>query len=285
MNTEIIYFNESLKGLFGEKLEELSSGHSFTEGPVWKESEQSLYFTDFPKEHIYKWTEKDGTTLYTDKSNRAIGLALDNNENLISCESGFHRLAVLTANGSTPIISEYDGKRFNSINDAVVARDGSFLFTDPFSKALGVPSAQGFNGVYRFSKDTQEVKVICKDFSWPNGICLNADESILYVNDTGAQEIYKFEKDGNGEYTNKELFAVLNTSYGEGAPDGMKVDKNNNVWVTGPGGIWVLSSKGERLAILKTPQFAGNFCFGGTEIFITASTSVYRVALKKGLKI
>ena len=282
--TEILHFDENFKKVFfaSSILERVATGYSFVEGPVYKQTNATLYFTDFPNEKIHQWDFKNGASVYTEKGNRAIGLALDHKDNIISCESRFQRLAVVDEAGSYKIVDVCYGKKFNSINDVVVTKNGDMLFTDPFSKMLGVESEQGFNGVYWWHASRGEVTVVNKDFEWPNGLCLNSDESKLYVNDTGENRIYVLHKADDGNFSERKVFAEVNPSYGEGAPDGMKIDKFDNIWVTGPSGLWVFNPEGKRLAIIKVPEFVGNFCFGGKgrdEVFLTASSSVYRLKL------
>lgn len=264
---------------FDYTLEKISTGHTFTEGAVWRSSEKALYFTDFPKDCIYKWSQENGTELVTDKSNRAIGLTIDNDNNILVCESRNHRIAKLVESGSEAVVTQYNNKRFNSTNDVIVSKSGDIYFSDPFSKALEKPSDQGFNGVYSYNKKKDQVTVVYKDFDWPNGLCLNNDESVLYVNDTGKMQVYKFSRNMQGDYVDMKVFATLDKSLGDGAPDGMKVDKHDNLWVTGPTGIWVFDSQGNKLGILEIPEFCANFCFakiqGQNVIFATASTSVY----------
>jgi len=287
--TKILHFDEDFKEVFfaAPILERVAKGYSFVEGPVYKHAEERLYFTDFPNEKIHQWCFENGASLYTEKGNRAIGLALDHQGNIISCESRLQRLAVVDEAGSYKIVDAYDGKKFNSINDVIVAKNGDLFFTDPFSKMLGVACEQGFNGVYWWHASRDEVTVVSREFEWPNGLCLSLDESKLYVNDTGENRIYIFHKNSDGGFGKRKLFAEVDPSYGEGAPDGMKVDKFDNIWVTGPGGLWVFNPKGEKLAIIKVPEFVGNFCFGGKgrdEVFLAASSSIYRLKLAQVIK-
>ena len=281
--TEILHFNEEIKKIFfpAPILERIAKGYSL-EGPVYKTTEKTLYFTDFPNEKIHQWNPKNGAATYTEKANRAIGLTLDHHHNIVSAESRLQRITTIDATGSHTIVDKHDGKKFNSINDLIVAKNGDILFTDPFSKMLGIESEQGFNGVYWWHANRNEVTVINKDFDWPNGLCLSLDESKLYVNDTGEKRIYVLHRNEEGNFGKRKIFAEVDPNYGEGAPDGMKIDKFDNIWVTGPGGIWIFNPAGEKLAIIKVPEFVGNFCFGGTrrdEVFIAASSSIYRLKL------
>lgn len=290
MACEVIYFenDNQLRELFGEKptLEQLGTGYGFSEGPVWHGQQNRLYFTDFPNEAIHIWEPDRGASLYRGEAHRAIGLCLDNQGNVLACESRNQRVAMLNPAGSQAVVDSYDGKAFNSVNDVVVAKNGDILFSDPFSQALGKPSAQGFNGVYHYHSATGQVSVVSRTFAWPNGLCLSRDESRLYVNDTGEQQVYVFERLANGSYGNQQPLLTLDKSHGEGAPDGMKVDRHDNLWVTGPGGVWVFAVKDQAqakpLALVKMPEFAGNFCFGGPngdQVFFTASSSLYRLQL------
>jgi gluconolactonase len=282
---EVLYFGEEAKGIFQDnaKFECLGSGFGFSEGPIYRNEEACLYFTDFLNDKIFRWDEQSGVRLYRTASNRAIGLALDQKKQIISCESGRHRIAIIDGQKSHSVAELYQGKRFNSPNDVIVAKNGDIYFTDPLSLALGLPSAQGFNGVYRVL-GSGEVQLVDRDFNWPNGLALSMDETILYVNDTGENAIYSFQRESDGRYRRKKEFARLDETYGAGACDGMKVDRYGNVWVTGPAGLWVLNAAGKCIAILKCPEFVGNFCFGGNErkeLFITASSSLYRLKLAR----
>ncbi|MDR1971969.1 MAG: SMP-30/gluconolactonase/LRE family protein [Treponema sp.] len=262
----------------GTNLRQLTTGdYLFTEGPVWDSGEDCLYFTDFQKLTIWKWTEKSGAILYRENSNRAIGLSMDARGRIVSAESGAHRIAYADNQASIPIVSDFNGKQLNSPNDVVVSKEGYILFTDPYSDMLGGPRVLGFNGIFSVSPKG-ETRLVDDVFERPNGIALSPDESVLYVNDTKQQSIYAFSFGKDGKTSRIGLFAKVDESYGKGAVDGMKVDTLGNVYVTGPGGIWVFDSAGTPLAVLFIPEQAGNFCFGGRDaktIYITASTSVY----------
>lgn len=285
MQCKVTSFSEAASNLFPEmiSIEKIAEGYHFTEGPIWDSKKKCLYFTDFQKDRIYCWTKSDGAILYRDDAHRPIGLSMSADGRIISTESSMHRIAFANQDGSEAIAQTFQGKRFNSPNDVVVAPDGSIWFTDPYSTAMGAARELDVNGVFRIMQDGR-VLLASGRINRPNGIAFSPDGSVLYVNDTDLQQIFSFsvlsaDEMEKGEMT-PHVFAELDPSYGEGAPDGMKVDVLGNVWVTGPGGIWVLSPDGKPIAILHCPEFVGNFCFGGEEnqmLFITASTSVYQV--------
>jgi gluconolactonase len=144
---------------------------------------------------------------------------------------------------------------------------------------MGGPKVLGFNGIFSVSH-AGELSLIDDTFDRPNGIALSPDESILYVNDTKRQYIYAYSLGPDGKAASKRLFARVDPAYGEGVVDGMKVDAEGNVYVTGPAGMWAFDPDGNALAVLYLPEKVGNFCFGGKDskmLYITASSSVYEL--------
>jgi gluconolactonase len=142
---------------------------------------------------------------------------------------------------------------------------------------MGGPIELGFNGIF-FVDSQGTTRLIDDTLIRPNGITLSPDESTLYVNDTKQQSIFAYTLDKDRKVSKIGLFSQVDSSYGEGVVDGMKVDIEGNVYVTGPCGIWIMGSNGVPLGILCLPEKAGNFCFGGRDsktIYITASSSVY----------
>ena len=278
MEIKIEKFSSTADEIFPvNDLRRLCSGYLFSEGPVWDIKTDTLYFTDFQKFHIWQWTEKDGARMYRENSNRAIGLSMNAGGRIISAESKSHGIAYADHRNSEIIVNNFNGKPLNSPNDVVAARDGFIFFTDPHSKMMGEPSELGFNGIFSVNP-RGEISLVDDTFQWPNGLAFSPDESLLYVNDTKKQQIFAFSVDKNKTTRKTGLFAGVDTSYGGGAVDGMKVDIKGNVYVTGPAGIWVFSPDGSPLAVLYIPEIVGNLCFGGRDsrtLFITAGTSVY----------
>ncbi|GHT55472.1 hypothetical protein FACS1894109_02090 [Spirochaetia bacterium] len=265
----------------GGELRPLASGFRFTEGPVWDIKEDCLYFTDFQDHLILKWTEKDGQTLYRDHANRAIGLSMDADGRIVAAESFAHGIAYTDSEKSVPITGTFEGRQLNSPNDVVLARNGDIFFTDPYSSMMGGPKTIGFNGIFAVTPGG-ETRLIDDSFSRPNGIAFSPDEAILYVNDSDKQQIIAFAMGKNGAVSKTGVFAAVDPAYGPGVVDGMKVDTEGNVYVTGPGGIWVIAPDGSPAAILYVSEQVGNFCFGGRDsqtLFITASKSVYALPI------
>jgi gluconolactonase len=170
----------------------------------------------------------------------------------------------------------------NSPNDIIVARNGDIWFTDPIFGRVeyyGVPREPElpFRGVYRVGSNGAVVLLV-DDFDQPNGLCFSLDGTQLYVNDTARNHIRIFRIDPDGSLAGGDVFAET-TGEGEGGADGMKLDRAGNVYCCGPGGVHVFDPAGVCLGVIRTPEVAANFCFGGDDlrtIFVTASSSLYR---------
>ena len=268
-------------------VEQIATGCEFTEGPLWHATEQFLLFSDIPANKMRKWDADAGMTVFREPSGKSNGLTYDKGGHLIACEHANRRVSRTTADGQVlTIASHYQGKRLNSPNDVVVKSDGSIYFTDPpygLSAAYGVESEKelDFQGVYRLSPNGDTLMLLIDDFDRPNGICFSPDESILYINDTERMHVRAFDVQSDGTIANGRVFGEEEGDTGK--PDGMKADIHGNVYLTGPDGIWVFAPDGTHLGIILVPERSANLAWGGEgwkSLFITASTSVYRVECK-----
>jgi gluconolactonase len=271
------------------EVERLASGFEFTEGPLWNAEGGYLLFSDMPGDVMRCWWEASGEVEEVRKpSSKSNGLTYDSEGRLIACEHATSRVTRTEHDGTiTVLASHYKGKELNSPNDVVVKSDGTIYFTDPpFGRTadFGVerPQELDFQGVYMVAPDGGEPTLLADDFDAPNGLCFSPDESLLYVNDTERMHVRVFDVRSEGTIENGRVFVVEEDSeeLGEGAPDGMKADELGNVYCTGPGGIWVMSPEAEHLGIIRVPEKAANLNWGGfgwSMLYITASTSIYRV--------
>lgn len=267
--------------------ERLGSGCQFTEGPLWNAAAGYLLFSDIPANQIKRWRPESEITNFRSPSGSSNGLTYDKQGRLIACEHGNRRVSRTEADGTIiAIAAHYDGKRLNSPNDVVVKSDGSIYFTDPPYGIMadnGEIKGQelGFQGVYRLSADCRSLTLLADDFDRPNGLCFSSDESVLYVDDTARMHIRAFDLQPNGTLGNGRVFAE--ESGENGVPDGMKVDVLGNLYATGPGGVWIFDPSGKHLGVIKIPEITANLAWGGGDwksLFITASTSIYRVECK-----
>lgn len=261
--------------------EKLATGCKWSEGPVYVPEIETVYYTDFPDHIIYKWNEREGAGIFREDSGRAIGLAIDRQGRMLCAESATRGITRMERDGRFSVIaSVYDGKLLNSPNDVVVKSDGSVYFTDPFGGG-GNQFELSHAGVYRLDPETGETVLLCRS-ERPNGLAFSTDEKTFYIDDTNLQNVQAFDVKPDGTLDNARVFAQLDTAAGNGGADGMKVDIDGNLYITGPGGIWVYSPEGEKLALMRTPEIAANLCFGGKDgrtMYITAQSSLYALGM------
>jgi gluconolactonase len=270
-------------------LTEIGSGYVFSEGPVWSVADQCLYFSDIPGDKRFRWSESTGMELIMEPTFKGNGMAFDRERRLIVCEHVSSSVTRFHADGwRETVCFHHGGVYLNSPNDLVASmRDGSIYFTDPdygrWNDWIGSKREPllGFKGVFRVPHEGGEAQLVVHrdEFEQPNGLCFSPDESLMYVNDSPRAEVKVFDVADDGTLVNGR---ILMTDMGggtiaEGSVDGMECDEFGNVWVTGPGGVWVISPQGERLGVIETPEVCGSLCWGGPDLrtlFLTTSTTV-----------
>lgn len=273
------------------ELRKLGEGYQFTEGPVWIAARSCLEFVDIPSDVRWRWTEAGGMEVALAPMFKASGLALDAQGRLLACEGLSSCVARFVDGRREAIAYQYQGRYLNSPNDLCTRSDGSIYFTDPdygrWNDWIGQERSRdnlGFRGVFRIPPDGGELELAVDEgeFDQPNGICFSPDESLLYVNDSARCEIKVFEVTPGGSLRDGRLFAVgIGTGVpAEGNVDGMECDELGNVWVTGPGGVWVLTPTGDQLGTVETPEVCGSLAWGGEDmrsLFLMTTTSVHVV--------
>lgn len=270
-------------------LKRLTDGFKFAEGPVWNPWEKCLVFSDVIGDTRYRWNEESGLQVDKAPTNKGNGLAYDPDGNLIICEHATSSIVRERPDGTTETIaSHYGSKELNSPNDVVVAQDGALYFTDPVYgrwPGFGVEREQELDvqGVYRVPAGAGEIQLLADDFDQPNGLCFSPDMSLLYINDTPRAHVRVFDVLADGTLANGRIF-FENIGRGvieEGVPDGMKCDADGAVYVTGPKGVWVISTEGELLGTMEVPENVGNLAWGGDDwktLYLASSSSLYRIA-------
>ncbi len=286
MDLQIEEFDSKIREIIPEKamLEQVATGFGFTEGPIW--CGDYLLFSDIPGNRIIRLQMRSHgpeITTFRFPSGNSNGLTLDKSGRLIACEHSTRRVTRTEIDGSVRVLADsYRGKRLNSPNDVVVRSDGNIFFTDP-TFGLGNPpkwKEVPSNGVYRIALDG-ELVLLADDFNMPNGLAFSPDETVLYVNDTAQRHIRAFDVSPEGGIDNGRVLIEMKLPEA-GAPDGMKVDLQGNVYCTGPGGIWITEPGGKRLGRILMPELPSNFAWGDSDwktLYITARTSVYRLKL------
>lgn len=269
-------------------LEQLGTGFTFTEGPVWSPAGGYLIFSDMPGNIMRKWSPSGGIETFRQPSNMANGNFYDPQGRLVTCEHATSRVTRTEPDGDiTVLASHFQGKELNSPNDVVAKSDGAVYFTDPSfgrNEFFGVPREQELSvqGVYRIEPGTEGLRLLVSDFVQPNGLSFSVDESQLFVNDTMRGHIRVFDVREDGGLANSGIWAEV-TGEGDGVPDGLKVDSAGNVYCTGPGGIHVFALDATPLGVIHVPEVTSNFTWGGDDLrslFATASTSLYRTRVK-----
>lgn len=279
--------------------ERIVDGLNWLEGPAWNAADDSLLFSDIPANVIYRWHATDGLGIFLTPSGYhgearfkgrepgSNGLAFDAAGGLLICEHGNRRITRLDANGNRIVVADrYRGRRLNSPNDVIVAKNGDLYFTDP---PFGLPGTFGdpareldVTGVYRLSA-TGDLALLIDDIGAPNGIAMSPDESLLYVSDVDPQRsawlVYRFDEDRQAVDGRVLFDATQLSGPGKGAPDGIEVDAAGNVFGAGPGGVFVMSPAGELLGVIRFGVPTANLAWGddGTVLYITANDSVWRV--------
>jgi gluconolactonase len=277
------------------EVEQIGTGFTFTEGPIWNQSGRFLLFSDMPGDTRRRWDEQGGISEVAKPSNKGNGMTLDADGRLLVCEHSTSSVVRMdpdgTGSGREVLASHYQGKELNSPNDIIVHSSGAIYFSDPTygrMPGFGIERDQDldFQGVYRIPPGGGELTLLVDDFVQPNGLCFSPDESLLYINDTDRAHIRVFDVGGDGTISNGRVFAegigTGDLATGE-LVDGMKCDEQGDVWVTGPRGVWVFSPTGQHLGVVEIPENVGNIHWGGPDwswLFVPASTSVYRVKTK-----
>ncbi|WP_422930311.1 SMP-30/gluconolactonase/LRE family protein [Singulisphaera sp. PoT] len=281
-------------------LEKLAEGYNWSEGPVWDRRGGFLLFSDVPENIVFQWKEGQGVKTFLKPSGYtgtvarggepgSNGLVIDPQGHLILCQHGDRRVARLEADGKfTTLADRYDGKRFNSPNDAVIHSSGAIYFTDPPYGLLEGNKDRNkeipFNGVYRIAKDGK-VTLLTDVVAFPNGVAFSPDEKTLYVasSDPSKAIWMAFDVKEDGTLGKGRQFADVTSlvKTKKGLPDGLKVDKAGNLFASGPGGILIFAPDGTHLGTIDTGEATANCGWGedGSTLYITADMYIGRIRL------
>lgn len=283
----------------------IASGYEWTEGPLWLEGDKKLLFSDVPTNTIYQWTEEKGASIYLTPSGYtgeaprggepgSNGLTLDDEGNLLLCQHGDRRIAMMNtslaepASDFTTISDTYNGKRFNSPND-LVFRNYDIYFTDPaygLEKQMDDPKKElPFQGVYRIPAEGQ-VQLMIDSLTRPNGIGFSPDGKKMYVANSDSEKArwYEYSINDSLKITSGKIVwdATEQAKTEKGLPDGLKVDGQGNIFATGPGGIWIFSGDGKLLGKIKLEEATSNCALtaDGKTLFVTNDMLVLKIKLR-----
>ncbi|HTZ49060.1 MAG TPA: SMP-30/gluconolactonase/LRE family protein [Verrucomicrobiae bacterium] len=264
------------------KLQTLATGFGFTEGPVWDKA-GFVYVSDEEINKIYR-VYPDGHKQELIALGDPDGNTYDRSQNLIDCASVLRAIIRIAPDGTYKVLADrFEGKRFNSPNDVVIGPDGAIYFTDP---TLDLPQGEKqeipFQGVYRLDANG-EVRLLTKELSQPNGLAFAPDGKKFYVDDSEQRNIRVYDFQPDGTISNGRIFASEAGPKKGGVPDGMKLDRSGNLFVTGPEGLWVWSPDGTHLGTIVMPEQPANLAWGDPDygtLYITATKSVYKLRTK-----
>ena len=289
------------------QVENLAGGFSWTEGPLYVADGDYVIFSDIPANSVMKWKEGEGITTYlrpagytgdTSKGPKnepgSNGLILDKNGKLVLCQHGDRRVARMKGTLGEPkpqyetVADRYNGKRFNSPNDAVYHANGNLYLTDP---PYGLQDGEkdkarelDIHGVF-LVRPNGKVELVTSEFKWPNGIALTPDGKSLLVghSDPENKVWMKYDLNEKGLVANKSVFYKVGADEkSEGGPDGMKISKKGYLYASGPGGVWIFNPAGKPVARIYTGQATSNTALSADEkmLYMTCDDFFYRVRLK-----
>jgi gluconolactonase len=295
------------------QLEKVATGFTWAEGPVWVHGR--LMFADVSSNSIRSWTPGEGTSIFLQPSGYkgtapyggrepgSNGMTLDAHGRLTvagHAQRDVWRFESLDPHARVTILADtYQGKQLSSPNDLVYRADGSLYFTDPpyglRKQSDADPEKQlQVNGVYRIpnalsqkpgsAPARDQLELLVKDLPRPNGIAFSPDEKYLYVDNSEPEMFWmRYTVKPDGTLTDGKRFCDAGLYAKHGAPDGMKVDIEGNIYSAGPGGVWIFSGAGKHLGTIAIPEVVGNVAWGGADhrtLYIAATSSVYRIRLK-----
>jgi gluconolactonase len=282
------------------KIEKIAAGFLFTEGPVWSREERSLLFSDPDDNLIYRWTPDFTLSVFRPHSGYkgvdvgayhqpgSNGITIDKQGRLTIDEHGNRRVIRLEKNGSVTVMADrYEGKRFNSPNDLVYKSDGSLYFTDPpfgLPKVFDDPKKElPYSGVFRVT-EPGHAQLLTTDLTGPNGLAFSPDEKFFYVDDWDEKRkiVMRYAVQPDGTLADGRPFFDMGDAPEPEALDGMKIDQAGDLFVSGPGGVWILSPEGKHLGTLRVAELPANFAWGdddGRTLYMTARTNLYRIRL------
>ena len=298
----------------GTKVERITTGfNKWTEGPVWT-NEGTFLFAEIPANNIDEWIPGKGAHVFMHPSGYegsapfngpepgSNGMMMDADGRVTvagHARRNVWRLESVSPNAQITVLADtYQGKKLNSPNDLVYKSDGSLYFTDPpyglTTQGDNDPAKElQINGVYRIpaarqqkpgtQPDREKLQLVIKDLGRPNGIAFSPDEKFLYIAESGRKVWLRYRVQPDGSVSDGTLFLDPSSDKSPGGPDGIRVDEKGNLYGSGPGGVWVISPAGKHLGTIKVPEVVSNVAWGDKDrktLYITASTSVYRIRLK-----
>lgn len=296
-------------------LERLATGFGFAEGPLWIGDSKGghLLISDIPANVIYKLSRDGKASVFLERSGyRGVdlwrvgmpfnnlrdakdegfeqfnlsgsnGLARDRQGRLLIATWGGRSIDRIERDGRRTVLADrFEGKRLSGTNDLVVRNDGAVYFTDMFGGLLKLDKdpTRELERAGVFMLREGKVTRLVDDIAAPNGLAFSPDHRLMYVDGSNDRKVRRYEVRADGTLGDARVLIDLSAEPAPGITDGMKVDTRGNLWLTGPGGLWIVAPSGKPLGVIALPEAATNLAFGDADrktLFITSPTSVYTV--------
>ncbi len=262
------------QGLVDLKFERLAQGYRFTAGPAWSKELGYLIFSDTPSDRLLKWVPGNAIEVFRTDAHGPAGNAFDAQGRLYTCETRTRRVTRTDKNGKIEVVADaWEGKKLNAPSQIVASRNGNVYFTDPAFGEQSEHRELDFHGVYHIPVKGP-MTLVAKSAGRPRGIAISPNGRTLYVSNADEHNIRAWDLDRNGDAGNERVFVAKI----EGAPAGMAVDAQGNVWVAAKG-IMVYSPEGKQVRAIEMHDMVSGLALGEADfktLFLTARGVVFR---------
>jgi gluconolactonase len=260
----------------GARLEKLADGFAFTEGPT-SDEQGNIFFTDQPNDRIMEWSITGELSVFLQPSGRSNGLSFDNKGVLWACADEKNELwKIEHGKKVTQLPLKFQSNIINGPNDLWITAEGGIYFTDPYYQRpwwSHKTMPQDLQAVYYLAPDLKTLTRVTNDLVQPNGIVGTPDGKTLFVADLGGNKTWSYSINKDHTLSNKKLFCEMGS-------DGMTIDSEGNLYLTGKG-VTIFDKNGNQTGHIDVPEsWTANVCFGGKDmknLFITASKGLYRI--------
>ena len=274
----------------GTPVQFIADGFNGSEGPIGL-PDGTLLFTETRADRIVAVDANDGISSFLENSNGANGLALDGAGRLyaVQTKAGSMRVGIIhPAAAAATLADGVDGVPFNRPNDLVIDRRGGIYFTDP-GQALGPDVGKGLLPVsVYYITPARELRRVATGITFPNGVLLNREESMLLVNDSRGRHMFAFDVLPDGALANRREFATYegvqageDGSLRSGA-DGLAIDSEGRLYAGTLVGVQVFGPDGRHLGTIPTQRPAQNLAFAGPRkdvLYVVARGALLKVQM------
>jgi gluconolactonase len=265
----------------GAKVALVAEGFRFTEGPA-VDAKGEVYFTDQPNDRIMKVESNGKVVEFMKPAGRSNGMFFAADGKLIACADEQNQMWEINVEDKSKkvLFNSYEGMKLNGPNDVWLDSNGAMYFTDPYYQRPWwehKKAPQKKQRLYRADRDGENITVMDEDLVQPNGIIGDPKRRLVFVADIGDSKTYQYTIASDGSLVDRKLFCKLGS-------DGMAIDSEGNLYLTGKPGVSVFDKDGKPVEVIAIPEsWTANVCIGGEDrrtLFVTASDSLYQIRLK-----